>query len=390
VDSSSQWYYAIDLHRFAAMRSLAILFWASCGFSSSLTPSDGVVPGGEPMMMIDAPKPDGTPGTARKRRITIPEAKVFGDVTAFPVWFVIDDAAGLGAKATTTGDDIYLTKPDGSPLEFQRIAWNKSNGHFAAWVRIDLTDAAGGEFDLRFGDPGPAHSPNPLLTFSANFQAVWHMDTLATTTVTDARGVVNGTAVNGPAAIDGKIAGGIDFDGTNDEVTFTNPITGNASATISAWVKVSLPAAGFSSIMTVGNPATNQSRFFHTNYMGLAYGFFGNDIQTSMDIHNNQFTLLHWTYDGNTKQASLYRDGVQVGTTTTIAGTIATSGTAGHIATAPMQWGPGGNTTNPVNGILDEVRIASVARSLGWVKTEFANQNDPVTFFMVGPDVSAP
>ncbi|MDQ3338864.1 MAG: LamG domain-containing protein [Myxococcota bacterium] len=359
---------------------------AGCGFSTSVA-SDGSI---TDTPAIDALPIDGAPGSARKRRITIPDAKVFATVTDFPLWLVIDDMPGLGAKATTAGTDIFFTRLDGTPLEHERVAWNKATGHLEAWVKVTLTDGGPSEFDLRFGDPGPAHAPNTPLVWTNNFQAVWHMDdALANTTVADARGAVNGTAVNGPVSVAGKLGKAIDFDGMNDEVTFTNPIAGDASTTISAWISIAQPISGFSSVMTVGNPATNQSRFLHTDLGGLCRGFYGNDVQLNIDVHNSTFTLLHWVYDEPAATSTLYRDGALVGTVATVNGTINTLGNAGHIGTAPMQWGPGGNTTNPINGLMDEVRIAATPRSLGWVRTEYENQRDAKMFYVLGDDVPA-
>jgi hypothetical protein len=46
------------------------------------------------------------------------------------------------------------------------------------------------------------------------------------------------------------------------------------------------------------------------------------------------------------------------------------------------------NGTTPVdrhfNGILDEVRISSAARSAGWIQTEYTNQVSPTTFISIG------
>lgn len=370
-----------------------MLVWclAGCGFSTSAgRPSDGGPPD-VPDAPPDAQNIDGAPGAARKRRITIPDDKVFANLADFPVWLVIDDPAGLGAKAAADASDIYFTRVDGMPLEYERIAWDKATGHLEAWVKITLTDGQANEFDLRFGDPGPWHAPNPLATWSNSFQAVWHMDgsLAASTQVADARGVVNGTAVGGPSSIAGKLGGGIDLDGDDDELTFTNPITGSTSHTISAWIAVGPPEEGFSSVLCIGNNATHQSRFLHTNYMGLANGFFGQDIQTNVNVQNNQFTLIHWVYDDIANTTAMYRDGMQVGTTANVTGTINTTGTAGHIGTAPMPWGPGGDTPNFVDGIVDEVRIASAPRSAGWVRTEYENQRAAKMFYTLGDDVPA-
>jgi len=335
---------------------------------------------------LDALPIDGPPGAARKRRITIPDAKVFATLTNFPVWLVIDDMAGLGMKATVGGEDIYFTRIDGTPLEWERVAWTKPNGHLEAWVKVDLTD-------LRFGDAGPAHAPNAPQVWTNSFTAVWHMDDAlgGNLQVKDARNAVMGTAQNGPVSVmAGKLGRAIDFDGNNDEVTFTNPITGNNSTTISAWVSLAQPLNNsFSSVMTVGNAVGYESRWFHTKFTGLSYGFRGDDIQTTVDVNNGQFTLLHWVYDGTAKQASMYRDGMQVGTTSNVGGMPNTQGTGGHIANAPQQWGAGGTTTNPANGLLDEVRIASAPRPAGWIRTEYENQRDVGAFFMLGPDMPA-
>jgi hypothetical protein len=36
------------------------------------------------------------------------------------------------------------------------------------------------------------------------------------------------------------------------------------------------------------------------------------------------------------------------------------------------------------NGILDEFRVSTSARSADWILTEYRNQNTPATFYVVG------
>jgi hypothetical protein len=43
-----------------------------------------------------------------------------------------------------------------------------------------------------------------------------------------------------------------------------------------------------------------------------------------------------------------------------------------------------------MNGGLDEVRIATVARNPAWVGTEYNNQSSPATFYSVGAEEPAP
>jgi len=371
-------------------RVLLVAGLAGCGFTAG-TPSDAS-PDDAAIDTVDAPpdalRPDGMVGAARKKLITIDPAKVFGDLANFPVWIKIANDNDLKVSGTTSGADVYFTLETGVPLEFDLVRWNKAQGDLEAWVRIDLDDDNPTRLELRYGDPGPAHAPNGLMTWSNAFSAVWHMDDPlgGTTTVADARGQRMGTAVNGPTSIAGKLGRGIAFDGNNDQVTFTNPIAGNQAHTISAWVDVVAPATGFSSVLTVGNAAMSQSRFLHTKYPNVAIGLFGSDLQpTNTGIDGLGPKLVHWVYDpnGNAGNTTLYIDGVSVATMNH-GGMINTTGTAGYLGYAPQEWGPGGNTPNPLHGTLDEVRIASIDRTHQWIETEFANQSSPGTFYMIG------
>jgi hypothetical protein len=376
---------------------LLIAAVAGCGFKAGGGMTDAS-PADADVDTVDAPpdaqRIDGMMGAARKKLITIDPAKVFADLANFPVWIRIANDNELKVSGAANGADIYFTLENGTPLEFELTRWNKTQGDLEAWVRIDLDNTAPTKLELRYGDPGPAHAPNALMTWSNGFSAVWHMDDAlnGSTTVADARGQRMGTAVNGPTSIGGKLGRGIAFDGNDDQVTFTNPIAGNQASTISAWVDVVAPGTGFSSVLTVGNAATGQSRFMHTKYPNVAIGLYGSDLQpTNTGIDGQGPKLVHWVYDpnGNAGNTTLYIDGVSVATMNH-GGMINTTGTAGYLGFAPGTWGPGGNTANPLHGTLDEVRIASTARTRQWIETEHANQSAPGSFYMIGLEQLVP
>ena len=57
----------------------------------------------------------------------------------------------------------------------------------------------------------------------------------------------------------------------------------------------------------------------------------------------------------------------------------------------PFLIGHGDATINvqysyPFLGVLDEVRVSSVARSAGWLRTQVDNQVAPAAFVVVGPE----
>ena len=60
-----------------------------------------------------------------------------------------------------------------------------------------------------------------------------------------------------------------------------------------------------------------------------------------------------------------------------------------HVAPASTQIGRDGNTgdTMVFDGILDEARISDVIRNASWIKTEYYNQQNPSTFYQIGPEM---
>ena len=348
-------------------------------------------PGGDGGVdVIDAEFPidvaDAAPGAARKRRLTIDPAQVIGNHAQFPVWLVIDGA--LGTRALADGRDIFFTLPDGTPLPYERQRWDPVSDHLEAWVRLDLSDTAPTELDLRYGDAGLAHPQAPPEVFASGYAAVWHLE--STATVPDATGGANATpkGLGVAQSVTGQLGRGIQFDGGLGEVAFVNPLAGNTPHTISLWVRQT-GTPDNDALVVLGNPTCGQSRWLHGRYQTstVAMGFYCNDwANPDESIIDAGLTLLHWVYDGN--QSRLYRNGALVaGPQSHGSGTaVATQGTQGHLGWAPNNWG--GNMG--AHAMLDEVRIARVARSLEYIATEHLNQRSPGTFFSVGAEQPAP
>lgn len=360
---------------------------AGCSFSPATVSGDALPPDSEP------PSIDSPPGKPlRRRQLTIDHTKVPGNQAEFAVWVVLDDPAGLGAGALADGSDIHFTLPDGTTLPFERTAWTKATGHLEAWVKLDLADLTNTVFDVRYGDPPAAHAPDPEEVFS-RYEAVFHLDdTLATPVVAEATGTRQGTAVSMSAVdrVPGKLGGGFEFVDADERVTFTNPLAGNDSHTISAWVSVTTPGVGFSSIVTLGEPQQDSARWWHTQFPKVAIGFFGGDFQnTTIDLDDDGFKLVHWVYNGGTKTSSLYVDG-RLEISNVHGNDIDTQTAAAEFGNAPNPYGPGGNTPSPLAGILDELRIADAPLDGNRLGVEFANQSSPNTFYAVGPDEPVP
>lgn len=363
------------------------------GIDSSVTMDSGTeIDGSLPL------PPDAQVNNQRRKQITILASRVeapgaVGTLDDFPVLFSVVDQQ-LADRASADGSDIYFV--DGltlARLQHEIEKWDPDTGELVAWVRIP---ALSGLLDtviyIHYGDPELAQPGNPRQVWSSDFSAVWHLaqdpgpggagDIVDSTTGND------GTAHDSMQAGDlvaGQIGAAIDFDGSDDEITFTNPLSGGTSHTISAWVN-QRSTNNDDAIVVLGNGAMNQARWLYGARAGdeVAFGFYTNDHISSINIENDGWRLLHWTYDGSTSR--LYINGAQQGGSVT-SGTVNTQGNTGWIGNvSDTDFG----TNMNLNGQIDEVRIAAAVRTAEWIETEFNNQSNPSTFYTVGPETDVP
>lgn len=380
------------------MRTALLVVLAACSFEHGVAPTGG--PSDAPT--TDAPDgsssgggsdggngsgSDGGMTSALRQKIITIAAAVSGTHTDFPLWLSLTDS-DLAARARSDGTDIHFVAGT-TQLDFQIQSWTKSTGRLDAWVRVPSL-AAGTQIAMRYGDLAAAHAPDAPGTF-AGYAAVWHLDDpLSNNTVADARNQTNGTAsmLNANDSVAARLGRGIDFSGGNEQVTFTNPLTGSTAHTISAWINQRATNTN-DAIVVLGNGTLNQARWFHSRYntATIAVGFYTNDYDTAAeDIIGDNWVLLHWVFEGPNRMTRIYRDGALVGSAFMHATGINTQGTGGYLGNAPIAFG----TNMGLNATLDEVRIINVARGAQWIAAEALNQGTPSAFYMVSSEQTPP
>ena len=375
------------------MRAAAVVLLVSaCSFDHGLAVFDasgsgsdtGSGSGSDAMMGSDGggSGSDAMGSTLRQKTITIGTI-AGGPHTDFPVWITLSDA-DLMNRARSDGTDIHFLI-GGQPADYQIQSWVKNTGRLDAWVRVPSLDT-GSQIVMRYGDVSVAHAPDVPGTF-AGYQAVWHLDdTLANTTVADARNLHNGTAVMLQAndSTTAQLGNGVNFSDGNDQITFTNPLAGNSAHTIAVWINQRATTTN-DCIIAMGDTTMNHARWFHSRYNAstVAVGFYTNDWDNPAEnIIGGNWTLMHWVYEGN-RQSRLYRNGVLVAGPFMHGNNIDTMGTAGSIGNAPVAYG----TSMGLNAALDEMRIINVVRNANWIAMEYKNQKNPTTFYTVGPEM---
>jgi RHS repeat-associated protein len=333
-------------------------------------------------------------GYSYQRAIVIDHTKVpHTDQANFPFLFNTTDpllasTANGGHVTSSSGYDIvFASDPAGqNTLDFELEEYNPATGQVIAWVRIPtLSHTADTVLYVFYGNSGiTTPQQNPAGVWDTNFVGVWHLPNGSVLSANDSTANGNnGTAESGASAAAGFIDGGASFDGSS--AAYINlPTSGSewnfsGDMTLSAWIKTTgnslmvmqlqdyNPLAYLSvGGTTVGGNSNDAVAYFRTN-SGNVLVANGNTAVNDGNWHLIQAVR-------STGQAvSIYVDGA-LETTTSYpdSGPISDSGGAASI---------GGGGGFGFNGLIDEARISSVARSSDWIAAEYTNQSSPATFY---------
>ena len=339
-----------------------------------------------------------------RKPITIDNTKVSGSagLIGFPVLVSFTDldlrtTANGGKVENANGFDIVFRQGcTVANLDHEIEAYDPVTGTFVAWVRILVlsynTDTL---IEMYYGDATIVSSQeNVAGVWNSNYRAVWHLkedpadpapqflDSTSNPNEGSASSLLTANQVPG------KIDGSLEFDDTNerhvnvpDDPTLRIP----ADITASAWVKTTDADADVGVIVSKWGPIGSRNYWFgKVNASDL--DFFVDDTQSVIvplglitdgfwhhvvGVADSTAGLLRIYVDGLLRNSAPYTGSTQMGTREL------------HI----------GNSSDIIsfqewNGGIDEVRVSDVPRSADWIQTEYNNQDDPSTFYSVGPELS--
>ncbi len=346
-----------------------------------------------------------TGGTWTNRKlITVDNTKVSGssNLTDFPMLVSVTDSdlrhTGSGGKVgKTDGTDILFTSSDGTTkLSHEIERYVSTTGELVAWVKIPtLSYNTDTEIYIYYGNSGASDQQNITSVWS-NYVGVWHLNQ-------DPSGSAPQMLDSGPNAlhltsngsmttgdlIAGKIAGAIDFDGTDDRLYRNHEAAlsiGGYSITMQAWVyddggtNSGNILGKTSSIWTYGLIVNHASQLIQTSFTTGAscsvYGGVG-----GLNFMHNKWTQFSVTYDGS--NIRLYTDGSQAGT---CAFTSAIPTNTNNFAIGDRT----NATTNPWDDGIDEVRLSTNVLGADWIATEYNNMNSPSTFYTFSSEEEPP
>ncbi|NHJ13355.1 MAG: hypothetical protein EAX95_06740 [Candidatus Thorarchaeota archaeon] len=365
------------------------------------------------------------PSFQYKKDITIKNGAVFDDFIDFPVALTILDTDLFNtSKVQADGDDILFVQ-NGYIIPHEIEDWQQnfdgSRARLVAWIRANLSNSVDTVISMYYGNPVVGPQQNPEAVWTSNYQAVWHLNDVATIGGTGAThydstagsydGIQSGNGRSGNA----RIGWSQYFDGVDDWITIpaSEGLNPTGSLTISGWFR--LPAAHSST--------STETQVIMTKYLSgdddMHIALAGTDYNRApvsdgslvfkIETVSGSATYVYssttswaantWYYfscymDSSTPGNSMiYINGVQDYGGFDLIGSYADLAYDG-------QWGIGGRYTDSqipgsegyFYGYIDEVQITSGARSAGWRTTEYYNQNNPTNtvFRTIGSESSRP
>ena len=328
-----------------------------------------------------------------KKAISIDHNKVIGgsNLIDFPVLVNIAGNIPESAELKTVGNggnveningyDIIFTDVNYNKLDHQVEKYDPVSGNLVVWVRVPvLSSTINTSILMLYGNPQIVSNPSVNTVWDQYFRGVWHLNG---TDFTDAGQNTNDGINSGSVDIAGKIAYGKKFNGTTNFINAGNDpsLYVKSAITVSAWVYAYNPTSGH--IINMGGGWTDPGYSLFWNSPSIRIEL--QPVKTISDVpipSYNSWHLIAFTWDINTKLIQTYIDGVAIGAGTSYDGPIG----------KPLQnllIGKNANQTAYLfNGIIDEARVQSTARTAGWIATEFNNQNSPGNFYNIAGHTS--
>ncbi|UCE73247.1 MAG: DUF2341 domain-containing protein [Methanomassiliicoccales archaeon] len=322
-----------------------------------------------------------------RKTITINSSKVTSDLTNFPVLINITDS-DLASKARSDGYDIAFYGYDGSLLDHETEYYSSGSGKLIAWVRVpSVLSSVDTEFYMYYGKSDQATTmENPHGVWDVNYTMVQHLNETSGTHYDSTQNGYDGTEyIDPPEGQDatGKIDGADEFDGTNDYInisTLGDNMNGKMNITFSFWIKTASDVGNWRNPFSFGSADFR----FETGNPTTDIHIFNSGINSVTINLNGYIDLGEWnylTFVSNEANWAVYIDGVSRASGTTDGGLNAGSDLFLGVRTP---------TTDDWKGIIDEIRISDINRSVDWITTEYNNMNDTSSFLYAGSEENVP
>lgn len=333
------------------------------------------------------------PEGPRRRRIDLDPALV-ADVGGTTLLVVIGPEDIEYEDAQPDGSDVRMRGPgdDGPYYPIQIEQWNPG-GRSYVWVRIDATPLPESLW-MSYAEGQGFPAIEPAAVWDDSFAAVWHMGLGDGSLVTDSTLGAHGlqpVGFTGDFDVDGLIGPAAFFvppampvDAGPLELPDAEALALADAFTIEAWVWPATATTESTSHVLRKTGAFELHALEPTNTrprleLRTADGSGPHVVEAGASLTAMQWTYLAVTYQASDGMLALYRNG-ELEDSLLVGGDAA--GRAVATSDAVVQMG------RNLNGMLDEVRVSSTARSAEWVRLQHAAMSDEL--MTIGPPEAQP
>jgi len=297
------------------------------------------------------------------------------------------------ASTQTNGEDIRFVDASGATVLAHEIEqWNRSAETSAVWVNVPQIDAASTTdyIWIYYNNSGASDAQNAAAVWDVSYQGVYHLgeDRAGVGTADvyeDSTSNVNhGDDEVSETGQAGQIANGQEFDGAGDyiDVGSVGDDIDVTKGTVSGWVELNSSSTTsnlFNAQVGAGNVISLAWTFDDS---GFWMKYRAGAVDTSVivpagpliDEDDGEQHFVAMTWDETADEVKVFIEGAQYGGTQTGLGTW-----SGSIAGASI----GYNIVQRVgylDGMIDEVRVSSTARSADWIEASYLSQNGTFAF----------
>lgn len=378
------------------MRVLAVVLMlgvlvAACRFEpSGQAPDDRVdaMPGGDGREPDDDDQPWWDPAFQARVRITIDEPPTDETLLAVPVLVVLDQTRVDYVRMADDGRDLRFIDEEGNELEYEIERWDPAGRSFL-WVRVPVIKSGVSTPLWLYYDNPDAEAPVTPSVWSEDYLGVWHLaeDAVAGQSGTVHRdasgnsnhGTQNGNGLAGASGL-GAIGGAQAFDGDDDYIEIREGGLQHRGSELTLLARVYIDGEPNALSVALGSDNGDSLQWQiswerDTNTWIGSIATEATSATSSATAPAEEYTwyLLAVVYNGT--EARLYVDGEPLGTAVVVTGNVKPLAGPLYIGDNPE------DSNTELDGIVDEVRIAKVARSPGWLRVQHASMNDDLLDF---------
>ncbi|MHA2343272.1 MAG: DUF2341 domain-containing protein, partial [Candidatus Hodarchaeales archaeon] len=346
------------------------------------------------------------------KTLTIDYTKVSGssNLINFPVLFNITDS-DLHDDVQSNGNDIAFY--DGTnwldhEIELFNQDFNGTHAQLVTWVRIpSLSTSVDTDITMYYGNSTMGSQEYSYGVWEKNYVDVCHLNSAPTGIANDVfdstfyrnDGITNGS-MNATNLVKSKIGMGFALDGIDDFINISESSSLDSvsdEGTLSLWINwENVSKTGeYQRIMTTSNRFNMQSPThkdgfeWAVNENGHTFFYPWGGNSSNYNYKLNPFTNKIWhhliiTFNYSNRNVTMFLDGSQL----TFDYIYADTGWTQLAKLKDWLWGASVNVTQlgHFEGLFDEIRVSNIVRSANWITTEYANQNDPSSFYSIGPE----